>query len=431
VRRSWIDIIVLLVFGVFCTMVIPVAAETGCEIYYDNCQYECGQLKNEIADLDYNARSVFDCHERICSIAFEDKFCSIAEYAPCMQNVMDAYFSCMRSCSAKYRQTTDTAERSDIRNFCPGDCVCNFYRDLYLTCDKSVCDDYCKEQGYLNSQFIKKGVICRSGDRTEYQYNCECSGTPTATPTPVVTTKVTTIPTTGTPVTTRVTPVPTTTPRERTVTPPPQPAQAEQPPPQPAPQPQPQPVVPDIPDIDNLFWIILDWLGRLFGGSAWDAERALQPAPQQQPVPQQQPAVPPAQISTDPDPNRGNIGQPPNLDGTCDEGANINGICRLCGRWGERCCPPSYGFVCEPRSECRGGRCMVIDTQSRCGQVGTKPCDQAEGYDHLFCYEGVFDWSSYSCIVCGQLYEPCCQNTDYPCDRPYRCEGNICVPAPP
>jgi hypothetical protein len=177
-RRSPNVLILLLVFLVFGALVVPTAGETGCDSYYANCQDECGKLKSEIADLDYNARAVFDCHERLCEAAFKDKFCAIAEYAPCMQNVLNAYFSCMRNCAAEYRQTTDTRERSDIRNFCPGECICNYYRDLYLTCDKSVCNEYCKEQGYVNSEFVKtSSAICTSGSRKEYQYNCECSGT--------------------------------------------------------------------------------------------------------------------------------------------------------------------------------------------------------------------------------------------------------------
>lgn len=108
----------------------------------------------------------------------------------------------------------------------------------------------------------------------------------------------------------------------------------------------------------------------------------------------------------------------------CDYGECNSGVCQHCGYFGEICCwqRPEMS-PCEYGSECIQGRCSVQDDYyNQCGFPGYPPCYDDYG---AYCSSGVYDSWSGICIHCGFYEQPCCPNTNYPCDYG-QCVNGIC-----
>lgn len=122
--------------------------------------------------------------------------------------------------------------------------------------------------------------------------------------------------------------------------------------------------------------------------------------------------------------NCGDYGQACCPGNYCDYGECNNGMCQHCGYFGEICCwqRPEVS-ACEPGADCIQGRCQVRDDYyEQCGFPGYEPC-----YDDYgpYCYNGVYDSWSGICAHCGFYEQPCCPNTDYPCDYG-KCVNGFC-----
>lgn len=138
----------------------------------------------------------------------------------------------------------------------------------------------------------------------------------------------------------------------------------------------------------------------------------------------------------------GNFGEPCIQPGReCAQGVCVNAgpfeLCTQCGGPGERCCDPrSVPPRCYYGNEgyrCIRGYCQKrgpADFEAYCGQRGTPPC---RGKSRTPCFHGTtYDASAGVCVACGDLGQPCCVWTDYPCDygsctAPYPFEGGLCV----
>lgn len=121
----------------------------------------------------------------------------------------------------------------------------------------------------------------------------------------------------------------------------------------------------------------------------------------------------------------GDIGDICTPDGWCDEGLCRNGVCEMCGRPGDRCCPGNEcyyageGYTCDATGYC--SNTSGYD-EEYCGYAGRPQCSWAPDT----CYTGIA--SGGKCVACGDYYQSCCPNTDYECDYG-ECDTNrICVP---
>jgi hypothetical protein len=101
----------------------------------------------------------------------------------------------------------------------------------------------------------------------------------------------------------------------------------------------------------------------------------------------------------------------------CHEGECQLGICIHCGDWGEPVCrerTPGCIFT-QYDYDNVGGFCRVKSDD--CGHVGYKPC-MVNG--ESVCREGklvtIPGTTESICIACGDYEQPCCTDTDYPCD---------------
>ena len=103
------------------------------------------------------------------------------------------------------------------------------------------------------------------------------------------------------------------------------------------------------------------------------------------------------------------------IDGWCDDGGKDigDGYCHPCGRPGEYCCDGEYCYDQSAGYQCTGwpnGRCYNQDSDpAYCGHVGRPIC---EGQDTCYSGEPLYGY----CQACGDLTQPCCTNTSYPCD---------------
>ena len=104
----------------------------------------------------------------------------------------------------------------------------------------------------------------------------------------------------------------------------------------------------------------------------------------------------------------------------CHEGECQLGICIHCGDWGEPVCREGDTPCIHTQYDYDNvsGFCRVKSDE--CGLVGYKPCER-DG--ELVCYFGVLPTGSglltaeqSVCRACGDYEQPCCTDTDYPCD---------------
>lgn len=122
----------------------------------------------------------------------------------------------------------------------------------------------------------------------------------------------------------------------------------------------------------------------------------------------------------------GDIGDVCTADQWCDGGICRNGVCEVCGRPGDRCCPGnecyygSEGYRCDNAGFCSND--SGVD-EEYCGYAGRPQCSWAPGT----CYTGIALGNN--CVACGDYYQPCCPNTAYECDYGV-CDTStrICVP---
>lgn len=120
----------------------------------------------------------------------------------------------------------------------------------------------------------------------------------------------------------------------------------------------------------------------------------------------------------------GDIGDVCASDGWCDAGVCINGLCQVCGRPGDRCCPGNVCYYASEGYSCNNaGYCINPNDpyEVYCGHAGRPQCSWAPGT----CYSG-YPWNG-MCIACGDYYQPCCPDTAYECDYG-DCVNGTCVP---
>ena len=104
----------------------------------------------------------------------------------------------------------------------------------------------------------------------------------------------------------------------------------------------------------------------------------------------------------------------------CHEGECQEGKCVHCGDWGEPVCREGDTPCIHTQYDYDNVRGFCRVKSDECGLVGYKPCER-DG--ELVCYFGVLPTGSglltaeqSVCRACGDYEQPCCTDTDYPCD---------------